>query len=82
MGLIDAAITIGDGLGPIIGSVLYQLVGFVYMFIIIGCIIFVFFPLMVLVMPQNIDSDDERKSLVTNRESASTDSEISICKLI
>ena len=81
MGLLDAIITIGDGLGPIIGSVLYQLVGFVYMFLIIGILILIFFPLMMLTMPHNIDSNKETEILVSSRENISSNSEISIFRL-
>ena len=81
MGLLDAIITIGDGLGPIIGSVLYQLVGFVYMFLIIGILILIYFPLMVLTMSHNIDSDQETESIVISRENISSDSKISIFRL-
>ena len=83
LGYLDAALTIGDGLGPIVGSVLYKFFGFVYLFIILGCFHFIYVPLMILAMPENIDSDSEdTNALVKSNNISSTDSEISIYKLL
>ena len=83
LGYHDAALMIGDGLGPIVGSILYKLFGFVYLFIILGCFHFIYVPLMILAMPKNIDSDSEdAKNLIKSDGALSTDSEISIYKLL
>ena len=83
LGYHDAALMIGDGLGPIVGSILYKLFGFIYLFIILGCFHFTYVPLMMLAMPKNIDSDSEdAKNLIKSDSALSTDSEISIYKLL
>ena len=83
LGYFDVATTLGNGLGPIIGSVLYKLFGFVYLFMILGCSSFIFIPLMILAMPKNIDSDSEdTKQFVKRKDISSTGSEISIYKLL
>ena len=82
MGYIDAANAIGEGMGPIIGSVLYNLVGFVYMFVILGCFHFIYIPLMIYFMPNNIDSDQEVANLIKSSHIASESSDVSIFKLI
>ena len=81
MGFNDAAKSIGDCLGPIIGSVLYELVGFLYLFIILGCFHFIYIPLLILYMSKNIDSE-ETTNLLNSNEEVSTESEIGFCKLI
>ena len=81
-GYYDAALAIGESLGPVIGSVLYKLVGFLYIFVIIGCSIFIYIPLMMLCMPKNIDSDQEVTTLIKSSHIASESADISIFKLI
>ena len=83
MGYYEGVLTIGDCLGPIIGSVLYQLVGFVCMFMIMGWSHFIYIPLMFITMPKNIDLDAEgTTSLVRNNNEDSAGSEFSSFKLI
>ena len=83
MGYLEAALTLGDGIGPIIGSFLYKTFGFVYLFMILGFFHFIYIPLMALVMPKDIDSENEEiKSLVKNSDISSIESEISMCKLL
>ena len=83
IGYHDVAVNIGDSLGPVVGSILYKLFGFIYMFMILGGFHFIYIPLMVLAMPKNIDSQEqEATSLVKNNNKNSTDSEISIYKLL
>ena len=59
MGLFEGAISIGCAVGPIVGSVLYQLLGFMYVFLIPGLAQLIYIPLMILVMPPNIDSSEK-----------------------
>ena len=83
MGYLEAALTLGDGIGPIIGSFLYKTFGFVYLFMILGFFHFIYIPLMVLAMPKNIDSQEQEATiLVKNNNINSTDSGISIYKLL
>ena len=83
LGYLDAALTIGDGLGPIVGSVLYEFFGFEYLFIILGCFHFIYLPLMILAMPKNIDSESQdTKQLVKGNNINSTGPEISIFQLL
>ena len=82
-GYHDVAVSIGDSLGPVVGSILYKFFGFIYMFMILGGFHFIYIPLMALVMPKDIDSENEEvKSLVKNSDISSTKSEISMCKLL
>ena len=64
LGLMEGAMSIGIGLGPILGSVLYELVGFVYLFVIIGAFHFAYIPVMMLVKPPDIDSDDQSAQIL------------------
>ena len=83
LGLMEGAMSIGIGLGPILGSVLYELVGFVYLFVIIGAFHFAYIPVMMLVKPPDIDSDDQSaQSLVKNQSSLQQEQEISMSKLL
>ena len=82
MGLLEAASAVGEGMGPIIGSFLYKLVGFVFMFVILGCFHFIYIPLMMYFMPNNIDSDQEATTLIKSNTAVSEDSKISFFKLI
>ena len=66
MGLFEGAISIGCAVGPIVGSVLYQLLGFMYVFLIPGLAQLIYIPLMILVMPPNIDSSEETEPFNTN----------------
>ena len=83
IGYHNAALTIGSGLRPVIGSVLYKFYGFVYMFMILGCFHFIYVPLMMLEMSKNIDLETEdTKDLIKSNSINSAGSEISIYKLL
>ena len=79
---------IGVGAGPILGSILYRLVGFIYLFLIFGLFHLVYIPLMALVMPKDMDSDNtDTKNLVKDVDKEKSDgaqavSDISLCKLL
>ena len=83
MGYLEAVYSIGDALGPIIGSILYKLVGFVCMFMIMGWFHFLYVPLMMLYMPDNIDYESEdMNNLVNSNQESSAGSRFSLYKLI
>ena len=83
MGFLEGALTVGDGLGPILGSVLYELVGFIYMFMIMGLFHFIYIPFMMLAMPRNIDYDgQDTVSLARDNEVIPGESKISVFKLL
>ena len=69
MGYFQGAMNVGVAIGPIVGSVLYKLVGFTYLFIILGLIHFCYVPIMILFMPENIDSNDQATNRLNNTES-------------
>ena len=73
----------GDVVGPVVGVILYQLVGFVYLFMIAGWSHFIYVPLVCFLMPNNVDSEDaDDRSLIKNKQERSSGSEISLFKLL
>ena len=88
VGYLEASINIGIGVGPVLGSLLFELVGFIYLFLIFGLLHLFYIPLMVLVMPENVDSDSpDTKSLVKDSENIQsegtrTSSDISLMKIL
>ena len=83
MGYFQGAMNIGVAIGPIVGSVLYKLVGFTYLFIILGLIHFCYVPIMILFMPENIDSNDQATDRLNNTESGLQETpKISMGKLL
>ena len=79
MGYLEAALTFGDGLGPVIGSFLYKLIGFVYLFMILGLFHFIYVPLMAFAMPKNIDLENEDvKSVASTSDVNLAEPEISM----
>lgn len=86
MGFIEALTRIGIGIGPVIGSVLYKYFGFIHLFLIYGLTHIIYIPLMILVSPDNIDSDStDTKSLVKDKDQESStqvNSDISLFKIL
>ena len=70
VGYMESAMNIGSGIGPVIGSILYNLVGYLYMFLILGLAILVFVPLLKLSVPANIDNEDETTMLNSHQNSS------------
>ena len=83
MGYYEAAMNIGTGIGPVLGALLYELLGFRYIFMILGWYHLIYVPLMILFIPSDIDSDqDDMKSLVLDRRSdLQAEPKISISRL-
>ena len=63
IGYIESGITIGIGLGPAIGSILYNFFGYFYMFLIASLFVFIYIPLIMIFKPSDIDKNDETTSL-------------------
>ena len=61
---------IGSGIGPVVGSILYNFVGYLYMFLILGLTILIFAPLLKLSIPANIDNEDEMAMLNSHQNSS------------
>ena len=80
MGYNEVLHKVGIGLGPVLGSILYELVGFIYMFMIFGLYHLIYIPLAACAMPKDIDSEvEENKILIQNMENSSQpDSEITL----
>ena len=75
-GLMESAMNIGTAIGPVIGSVLYDLVGYFYMFIIIGVSFSIYLPILLLLMPPDLNSDQEdAQSLIDNERSSNLETE-------
>ena len=62
LGYYECMLNFGNSIGPAVGSILYSLVGYLYMFIIIGSLFVLFIPLLKITMPFGIDDDDENTS--------------------
>ena len=72
VGLMESALNIGTAIGPVIGSVLYNFVGYFYMFIIFGLSFVIYIPILLLLMPSDLNSDQEdSKSMLGNTQSRS-----------
>ena len=69
-------LNIGSAIGPAVGSMLYGLVGFQYMFMIIGSLFLIFIPLLKLTMPEGIDDNDEATLELVQNESLRTNTNI------
>ena len=84
VGYLESVLTIGGGIGPVLGSILYYFFGYFYTFLIVGLSVLVFTPLIYLFKPSNIDDEDELIGLTQNQHSDSANlvSQISFCKLI
>ena len=74
---------IGSSIGPAVGSMLYSLVGFQYMFIIIGSLFLIFIPLLKYTMPEGIDDKDGTTlELMENQSSNNDTEEVSYFKIL
>ena len=69
--LFESAFGLGIGLGPVIGSVLYNLYGYFFVCLVISVLLLTLLVFLKICMPMHInDDDDERKSLVKNQHSS------------
>ena len=59
VGYKEWAINIGWALGPVLGLVMYSFVGYVWTFVLIGTWNLIFIPLMIILAPEGIDSNDD-----------------------
>ena len=65
VGLLETAIALGFLLGPTIGGALFSLGGYVTPFIVLGCILAAFGPVVLFSIPSGIGNDDQRKESPT-----------------
>ena len=66
---MESSMYIGSGTGPILGSILYNLFGYFYTFIIMGLSFIIILPFLWWFQPPNIDEDgDEVSSLIRSNE--------------
>ena len=75
----------GNSIGPIIGSILYSLVGYLYMFMIIGSLFVLFIPLLKITMPSGVDDNQDTSDLIQNHQESSNENnfeEISYFKIL
>ena len=85
IGYSESAMQIGIGIGPIIGSILYGLVGFSLTFVIIGIYHIFYIPVLMTVMPADIDSNSEETiGLTENKDIIEEDvnSEVSTKEIV
>ena len=70
LGYMESVSNIGTGLGPIIGSVLYDLIGYFYMFLTMSFFLAIFIPLIMIFKTVNFDQNDETTNLSEKFESS------------
>ena len=68
LGIMEWVLSLGTAIGPVIGSALYSIFGYFYMFWFIGLLFLIITPAMMLSKPINIDDEEETISFVSNVE--------------
>ena len=63
----------GSAIGPVIGSVLYKIFGYFYMFVIFGISFMIFIPLMMIFEPANINDDQDDEEPLNQSEQLTQD---------
>ena len=66
LGIMECVLSLGTAIGPVVGSILYSIFGYFYMFCFIGLLFLVITPAMMLSKPLNIDDEEETDTLVHN----------------
>lgn len=59
LGIIEASSALGCLVGPVVGSLFYELIGFAGTFYIIGGIFIIIFPILLKVIPSTVDTKEE-----------------------
>ena len=59
VGYYQWIISVGNSIGPLVGSILYSLVGYLFMFLIIGSLFLIFLPLIKLTMPAELNEEND-----------------------
>ena len=70
LGIMECVLSLGTAIGPVVGSILYSIFGYFYMFCFIGLLFLVITPAMMLSKPLNIDDEEETDTLVHNVDPA------------
>ena len=85
LGYYECMLNFGNSIGPIVGSILYSLVGYLYMFMIIGSLFVLFIPLLKITMPSGVDDNQDTSDLIQNHQESSNENnfeEISYFKIL